>query len=293
MRYFANFPRISYSNNVSIDITRRTKVVDTSNSSPFVFHPYDITFHLRSDQVAEYYYNDSFLDWLIYISNDITDPFYDWYVRDDQLDDLISEKYGATETAKRKVKFYINNWYENAEAQITIDRYENTIAKDLKKYYNPHYSEDGQIMAYRRARVDYTMNTNRMIDYDVSAWTTGNSFQNGELVKIWQPGEQVGSAEAVTSNSSFLRIQSVSGNTFANSSTNTYIVGETSGSNVAVSSSNTVMVNISDEEDVFWSPMYFYDWEVMRNEQKKTIRLVDSSVVPFLTSDTLRKLNNL
>lgn len=290
MKYFENFPTITYSNTNVVDITKRVRVGDSSKKSPYVFHPYDITFHLRSDQVAEYYYNNSFLDWLIYISNEVTDPFYDWYVRDDQLDNLIFMKYGSVETVKRKVKFYVNNWFEHAEEQISKDRYSNTIARELKKYYDPNYSEDGKIMSYKRTRVDYTMNTNRVIDYKISNWNFGNTFESGELVKIWQSGEQVGAAEVVFSNSSILRIQSVSGNTFANTTTNTFIVGEVSKANVSLSQSNTMMENITEEEGVYWSPMSIYEWEVMRNEQRRTIRLLEPSVVPFVLSETITKL---
>jgi len=291
MRYFGSFPTTVYANTNVVDISRRVKIIDHGRNSPFHFHPYDIKYHLRSDQIAEYYYENSFLDWLIYVSNGITDPYYDWYLSEEQIDDLVRQKYGSIETAKRKIKYFVNNWYEYADTEISISHYENTLARTLKKYYDPKYSEDGKILAYRRRRVDTTMNTNRIIDYTIDAWNSGNTFQSGELLKIWQPGEWVGSGEAVFSNTTTFRVQSVLGNTFANSTTNVYIVGETSASNVSVNNSNTMIENIGTDENVFWTPMYFYDWEIMRNEQKRTIRLVDSSVIPFVLNEVREKLS--
>lgn len=292
MRYFGNFPQTTYSNTTVVDISRRVKIVDKSKSSPYNFAPYDITFHLRSDQIAEYYYENSFLDWLIYVSNDVVDPYYGWYVREDQLDELIRTKYGSTETAKRKIKCFVNNWYEHAEEEIQVSYYENNLARELKKYFDPNYSESGKILSYKRRRVDHTMNTNRILDFGVSSWVSGNNYTTGELLKIWQPGEQVGSGEVVFSNSSVIRVQSVLGNTTANTITNTYLVGETSTSNAQVDSVETVIENISTNESVYWSPMYFYDWENIKNEQNKTIRLVDRSVVPFVLNEVRLKLNN-
>lgn len=291
MRYFGSFPLTTYSNTSVVDISRRVKIINRDKNSPFHFHPYDIKYHLRSDQIAEYYYNNSFLDWLIYVSNGITDPYYDWYISEDQLDELVRKKYGSVETAKRKIKYFVNNWYEHADDEISVSHYENTLARPLKKYYDPKYSEDGKILAYRRRRVDTTMNTNRIIDYTIGVWNSGNTFQTGELLKIWHPGEWVGAAEAVFANSTTLRVQSVLGNTFANSTTNVYIVGETSTSNVSVNHSNTMIENIGTDENAFWTPMYYYDWEVMRNEQKRTIHLVDSTVVPFVLNNVREKLS--
>lgn len=290
MMYFGSFPTILYSNTSVADISRRIKIVDRGKNSPFYFHPYDITTHLRSDQIAEYYYDNSFLDWLIYVSNDIVDPYYDWYLSEEQLDQLIRSKYGSVETSKRKIKYFVNNWFEHPDEEISVSHYENTLARPLKKYFDPKYSESGKILSYRRRRVDTTMNTNRIIDYTIDGWDSGNTFHSGELVKIWQPGEWVGSGEAVFSNSTTLRVQSVLGNTFANSTTNVYIVGETSTSSASVNNSNTIIENIGTDENVFWSPMYYYDWEIMRNEQKRTIHLVDSSAVPFLLNTVREKL---
>lgn len=292
MRYFGSFPSISYSNTTVVDITRRVKIVDKSMSSPYQFYPYDITYHLRSDHVAEYYYENPQLDWLIYLSNDVIDPYYDWYVRDDQLDELIRLKYGSTELAQRKVKYYMNNWYEHAEEEISTSYYDNNLSLALKQYYDPVFSETNKIMAYRRRRVDHIMNTNMIIDFTLNNYTTGNTYTVGELVKIWQPGEWVGGGEVVFSNSTILRIQSVNGNTVANTTTGTYLVGETSGTNAAANAMNNVITNITTEENSYWSPVYIYDWERMENEKRRTIRLIDNQFVPFLTNTIREKIAN-
>lgn len=292
MKYFENFPQLVYGNNVTIDITRRVKIIDRSKTSPYEFYPYEITNHLRSDHVAEYYYDDAYLDWFIYLSNQIIDPYYDWYNRNDQLDELIRLKHGEIDTSQRKIKYFINNWFEHAEEEISVAHYDENISRDLKKYYDPVFSEAGKVMSYKRKRVDTTMNTNMIIDYSVNNYATGNSFTSGELVEIWRSGSQVGSGEALFSNSTIVRIQSVQGTTLANSTTNTFIVGETSNCRAFMTSSNTIITNISEEENSYWSPMYVYDYEVMMNEKKRTINLVDSAIVPFVLNEVRQKVSN-
>ncbi len=292
MRYFSSFPQITYDKQRVIDVTRRVKIIDKSKKSPYAFYPYDITNHLRSDQIAEYYYEDPFLDWLIYVSNDIVDPYYDWYVSDEQFDLLIKEKYGSVETAQKKIKYFMNNWFEHADEYLTTTVYDNVITGSHRKYYDPVFSENGKVMFYARRRVDHTMNTNKIVDFGLTTYTTGNTFTQGEVVDIWMPGTQIATGEIVFSNSSLVRVQSVIGNTTANSTSNTYLVGETSSTNATANSSNTVVLNIPDDEYVFWSPVTFYDDEKIKNEAKKTIKLVDSSVKPFLVSEFSRKIAN-
>lgn len=291
MKYFINFPRINYSNTEVVDITKRVKIVDKSTRSPYAFYPYDITTHLRSDQVSEYYYDTPYLDWLIYLSNEIVDPYYGWYIRDDQLDELIRTKYLSIENAKKRIKFFMNNWFNHSDDFLSVSFYENTLAKPLKKYWNPEFSEDGKIISYKRKRLDETVNTNKIIDFTIT-YTDGEEFEQLEFVDIFHNANQVGTGEVVFSNSSVVRIQSVQGNTFANSSSNTYIVGETSSTNAHANSYNIMIENISDSENAYWSPIYVYDYEVMQNEQKKTIKLVDNSIVPFLTNDFLSKISS-
>lgn len=273
------------------DITRRVRIIPDTKNSPYNFYPYDIKAHMRSDQIAEYYYENSYLDWMIYLSNEIVDPYYDWYIRDDQLDELIKSKYGTTEKAKKKIKYFQNNWFVNADEQISTQYYESNLDQNLKKYYDPVFTDNNKIMFYKRKRIDETVNTNKVVDYAIT-YTNGSAFNSGELVDIFVPGSQIGVGEVVFSNTSVVRLQSVLGNTIANTTTNTYIVGEDSGTNAAASSSNTRITNISDEEYSFWTPIYFYDYEVAKNEENRTINLVNAQLVPFLMNDFVKLMGN-
>jgi hypothetical protein len=276
-RYFQKLPNLYYNNYLVKDISRRAKIVEEPRKSPFVFYPYEIKHQLRSDHIAEYYYNDSELDWLIYMSNEIIDPYYDWYLNDFQFESLLIQKYGSIEQAQKKIIFYRNNWAID-DTELSVSYYNNTLTQSWKKYYSPNWGPGNKIVSYRRKQLDALTNTNRIIEYAISANNTANGFVAGELVDIKIPGQDatVGTGEVIIANSTIVRIKNVDGNTSANSTFNKTIVGETTFANVTVSNSDVTFQNFTTDEGVFWNAVSYFDYETEINEQKKNIRLVGS-----------------
>lgn len=289
--YFSRLPNIVYNNYICKDITRRVKL-EEKVSSPFVFYPYEIKHQLRSDQIAEYYYNDSELDWLIYLSNGIVDPYYGWYVDNDKLQEIIIQTYGSIETSLKYIKFYRNNW-ANDDTELTPSYYENNLPLSWKKYYDPKWASNFKIISYTRKQIDSVMNTNRILEYAVS-YNNYNTFVENEIVdiKITNQNSIVGRGQVCFANSSVLRIQSVSGNTSANSISTKTLIGETSNTHVLANSVFTVHENITIEEEKFWSPVTAFDFETELNEEKKNIKLVDNGIVSLVVNEFTKKLNS-
>ncbi len=287
-KYFDNLPLMYYNNKLVRDITRRIKIVDDTRSVPHVFYPYDLQHELRSDTLAEYYYNNSQLDWLIYAGNGIVDPYYGWYLNENQMQNLMRDKYGSLENAIKRVKLYRNNWAID-DNEISTSYYQNNLSLSLKKYYSPIWSQVGtKILGYKRKQDDITTNTNRIIDFQISTQNNDSRLANGELVDIKAPGGTVGSAEIITANSTVIRVQHVSGNTSANTISTKFIVGEQSRANVTVNNSVIVKENISLEEQVFWSPVSFYDYEQEQNELRKTLQVVGAEVKDLVIEEFKR-----
>ena len=90
-RYFENFPKIQYSNNSVLDITKRVTILNSVSSNPYAFYPYELEVHERPDQFSGRYYQDPFQSWLLYLSNKIVDPYYEWYLSDDEFNNFITE----------------------------------------------------------------------------------------------------------------------------------------------------------------------------------------------------------
>lgn len=287
-KYFSKFPAIFYSNTESKDISRRIKIEPKEKNNPFNFYPFMLQDDLRADQVAEFYYNDPELDWLVYHVNDVIDPYYDWYQTNEVFETVLKEKYGSMENSMKKIYKYRNNWATDDDV-ISVSRYENGIPYSWRKYYNPEWSPKGEILYYTRKPVDYYMNTNRILSYPIS-YVSANAFQTGEIVDLKFGGEIVATGEAEYANATHLWIKSVSGNTIANSSIVVNILGESSYANATANAVSTVHESIPLEEEVFWSPYYYFEYELEKNETKKHINLVNSDLSPLIIQDFTNKL---
>lgn len=273
--YFAKFPTITYGDKFVKDLTKRV-VVEQPVELPVDVHPYTIQDYLRADHVAELYYEDSRVDWLIYLTNDIIDPYGDWFLSPSQLEEILKEKYGSVERAHKTILYYENNWYNSPDQEISVSQYENVIPASWRKYYSPNFGRRHEVLSYSRKKTDTRVNTNRTIDYSVTL-DGDEAFALGEKVDFRRTGQdaQVGTGELVFSNSSVVRVRSVSGDVAANSTATKTIVGEDSGAEATASSFTVTHENFSLEEGVFWSAVTAYDVEVERNEKRKHLRLID------------------
>lgn len=287
-RYFTKFPTFVYDGKVCRDITRRVTITQKSKNNVNNFYPFMLRDEIRSDQVADFYYNDPEADWLVYHTNKIIDPYYDWYNTNETFNLLLIEKYGSIENAMKKVWLYCNNWEEDDSA-ITVSTYENQLVESWKKYYNPIWGPKAEVIGYERKKIDFYQNTNRVIQYN-SISGTSNSFIIGELVDIKYGGQFIGGGEVIWSNNTVLTIKNVYGNTFANSSITPSIISEATSANVVVDGFDIIKESIPLSEERFWSPIYYYDYEMIKNESKKHIDLINNGVAPFVIQDFESKL---
>ena len=286
--YFNKFPNTIYNDKECVDITRRVSIGNSQSRKTNLFYSYDIQNNLRADQVAQYYYNDPTYDWLIMLQNGIIDPYYGWYLSEQDFDSYIIEKYGSYETSIKKIKHYQLDW-ANGDEEITSSFYENNLPYENRKYFIPIYGVNTKIVSYERRKEDWIINTNKIIKLNVNNYTNGNTFTVGELVDIksnLNNQTSNGTGEVITSNSTAIIIKNTSGYT----TNNYYIVGETSNTSAIFSTANTIVENISNSEFVYWTAVTYYEYEKQKNEANKTIRLIDTNYSLQIAEDLRIKL---
>jgi hypothetical protein len=287
-RYFEKFPIVNYSNNNVVDITRRTVILERVSNNPYVFYPYELSDEERADQFSSRYYNDSYKSWVIYLTNKITDPYYEWYLTETQLIDFLNKKYGSYFTAQQKIKEYKNNW-EN-QNQIEVGRY-NSLTPGQKRYWEPVYGSGAIVLSYKRREVNWLASTNKIVSYSLSSNTT---FTNDEICDIVFDNNNTGKGQVIGQPSSnTVLLQHVYG-TYDISNTvsitgSSYIYGSESNSNTTFTSLNILSNTIEDEEFVYWTPVTYYDYEIARNEFNKTIRVLESDL-SSIAANNLRDL---
>jgi hypothetical protein len=110
--FFRPYPTISYripgtKKSIPVtDITRRFAVSDFIRNAKITFDEYHIQDGERPDIVANDYYDDPTLDWLILLTNEIQDPYYEWPLSYDQFSAYLRQKYGSVEYALKTTHHY-------------------------------------------------------------------------------------------------------------------------------------------------------------------------------------------
>jgi len=94
-----------YNNKLAVNLLNRGKINIEALKSSTAFFPYEMREGDRMDNIAQFAFQDSFKDWVIAFSNDVVDPYYDWYLTDDQLNEHMKKKYGSLEAAQENIEY--------------------------------------------------------------------------------------------------------------------------------------------------------------------------------------------
>jgi hypothetical protein len=129
--YFSIFPKIKWKddagNSITItDISRRYRFLETLLPNKYIFYEYVIREGERADVIAEKYYGDETLDYLIWLMNLIVDPFFDWPMDYDEFVAFIDKKYGSAANAQSTTAKY----YRIVQAKEIL--YDDTMIAERK-----------------------------------------------------------------------------------------------------------------------------------------------------------------
>ena len=91
--YFDKIPDISYNNVLVKDITKRVNFLKETLQDPYSFLPYTIKEGERAEDIAYHYYGDSNYTWLIYLANNIIDPYNEWPMDEYTFNQYLISKY--------------------------------------------------------------------------------------------------------------------------------------------------------------------------------------------------------
>ena len=269
-RYFENFGIGQYNGEYCRMLTSRTAIAKDVVKLTSAFYPYQLVEGERSDTVSNLYYKDPSLEWLIFFANDIIDPYYGWYLTNEQFNQYIADKYGSAAIAQLKVHHFQVNWAGD-DSKLTISAYEalpNVAPINTKQYWRPILNEYGAIVYYVRKQMDTTATTNMVLTANVSSAV---GFQDGEIVSQEVGGVVTGYGEIVAIDNNTLTINHVLG-----SFTSGYpIVGFVSSASSMASNVNIVNRTIPVDELIYWKAVSCFEYEEYLNEQRKVLKLID------------------
>jgi len=263
-RYFDQFPQFTYANSACIDILSRVGF-NNQVKNLSIFYPYSMKEYDRADTISFDYYDDPDFDWLVYIPNDVVDPYYDVYLSTEDFASHIDAKYGSQTAAAKMTMYYRNDWI--ADDTILLPEAFDALDTSVKKFWMPLLSATGLVVGYQRKNVDWAAQTNEVLQITF----TGNSaFTVGERIN----SSANGWATAVSSNTSVLVIQHNQGSFLANNSFT--ITGDASGVVGSVSNNSVVLLArpIPIIQQSYFAPVDAYTIETETNEQKKELKLM-------------------
>jgi len=99
MAYFNKFPTIIYDmkndGNYKLlpDILRRVKQRNAIKSGQFIFDNYDVIDGEKPEDIAYKWFGDAQLHWVILMTNNVTNRYYDWPMNSVQFQAMLEDKY--------------------------------------------------------------------------------------------------------------------------------------------------------------------------------------------------------
>lgn len=127
VNYFKNFPVVQYNEHALRNIILKAKISKNLIQSYDAYYPYTIKAGETPTSLAYDYYGSVEYVWLIFLVNDIVDPYYDWPMDDSIFNEYIIKKYGSIATA---MNISLSTYYRNSNYSyyMTKTTYDNISA---------------------------------------------------------------------------------------------------------------------------------------------------------------------
>jgi len=133
--YFKSFPTTNWNGQEMVDLSRRADILQKLKGDPLLFLPYTLEEDDSMESVADFYYGDAKLSWLIAMANGIVDPYTDFWKREDVLHRFIAEKYAE------ECKASLNLDYTPEDDQIIRWTQDTNYLDNIVHYYSINSDE--------------------------------------------------------------------------------------------------------------------------------------------------------
>jgi hypothetical protein len=277
-KYFDKFPLVSYSNNVAKNIIARVDFTSKTRNDINANFDYVLTDGLsRPDMVSQAYYNSPWYDWVLYINNNVMDPYYDYYVSEENLNEYIISKYGSLESARRRIVHYRNNWAID-DGTIDISVYDNLSGK-LKKYYKPNISITNQVLNYSRIQEDWIRTTNKVIELTMDPTYISNYIVNDIILQTSTDAKAT--VKQIIPDKNIMIVHHVVGEFDTSAAILSINTGPTEEylDTDGTYKNKKLWETITTDEAAFWEPVTAYDYETEQNAIKKYITIIKSDYI--------------
>lgn len=271
MNFFNKIPNIVYDGYPAKNILARAQISEQTRNNRLAYYPYTMKEEDRPDIISHHYYGDSKYLWVVWMSNDLVDPYFDVPLNTEEFNDFIIDKYGSIAKAKDTIKYYRNNW-EDYTDKITPAEY-NILPDSYKKYYGPVVDNYYEVMFYSRNRYDDIVTTNEML-----LITLESDVDYAKDDRFQVDANHYGYVVSSTGNT--VIIQHVTGNLAISDTVD----------GIEITDVSVLSQTIAYTDAPYWKQVSCYDYEDELNEAKKHIRLIDVRFKDTMESELKRVL---
>ena len=276
-RYFDRFPIINYGGVPAKNILSRVDFTDEAKRDIYSNFDFVVQEGMERPDVLSYtYYNSSYYDWLIHLSNQTIDPYHDIYKKEEDLKNCIIAKYGSLSSARNKILYFRNNWAED-DRLITTSAYDSLVTdetQDYKKYWKPKLNNLGTVIGYERVKEDWVVSTNKILELTL---TDASVFEENDILYQSSTGAY-GTIVKVDTVTNIIIVQHIREGEFA--------VNIQDG----ISNINMITQAIPDDEAAYWFYVTAYDYETEQNQLKRYINMIKSTYLPDVEKLFLEKI---
>lgn len=143
MRYFTDFPKIRYGQDLVIHAPCRFAFQKIVVEKDYNMWDYVIKNDHSAQHIADLYYGDVHMDWIVYLANRTINPYFSWPLTNFELEEYIKVKYGTLSSAigtwvshKDEDGVAINVFQYNAllgHTRTNAYEYEHTLNNEKRK----------------------------------------------------------------------------------------------------------------------------------------------------------------
>ena len=277
-RYFDRFPIVDYDGDIAKNILARVDFTEKTKRD--IYSTFEFTLEEgfeRPDLLSYNYYGSSKFDWMIYLTNNIVDPYYDYYKSAEDFKSYMETKYGSNSNARSITLFYRLNWHED-ERTITVQQYEALVADETanaRKYWKPKLTNTGAVIGYERIKEDWTVSTNKVLSLSLTVSPSG--FAVGDRVTQTST-EAYATVDYIDLENNTLTVKHVNG---------TFTVNEAEG----IKEITVISQNIPEAETEYWYAVNAYDDEQETNELKRNVFVLKSSYLAETEKQFIQQLS--
>ena len=176
MSYFSKFPLLAYDikgnkvRKLLPDILRRVKLRASIKSGGMLFDKYDVKEGEKPEDVAFKWFGDPELHWVILMTNNVTDRYYDWPMNQTQFAEYLNDKYSnpdaihhyeVTKDSGRTTSQGPSDYSHKVEVNSDTD---NAVSVSFREYEEREQDKKRQIQLLDKSLVgDFIAEFDRLI----------------------------------------------------------------------------------------------------------------------------------